>query len=82
MEVKQRVKPENFNELPSSGQVYFYMHKARDSGEEFVTIPVRRGIAAIGINSMKEDKKSYRQTLKSLRVAIAMRREKRETFET
>lgn len=72
------VSPKNFNDLPTSDQVYFYFHRARGADEEFVTIPIRRGIAAIGINSMKIEKKSYRSTIKSLRVAIAMRRGKDE----
>lgn len=47
------VKPQNFDKLPNSKQLYFYLHRALDNGFSFVTIPVKRGVAAEGIGLIK-----------------------------
>lgn len=50
------VKPQNFDKLPNSRQLYFYLHRAIDAGFSFVTIPVKRGVAAEGITLIKDGK--------------------------
>lgn len=53
------VKPENFNELPRSGQVYFILHRALEAGQEYAVVPVKRGIIAECISQIKDDGRDY-----------------------
>ena len=53
------VKPENFNELPRSGQVYFFLHRAVEAGQSYAIVPVKRGVAAEAISQIKDDGRDY-----------------------
>lgn len=53
------VKPENFDELPRSGQVYFILHRAKEADQEYAIVPLRRGIIAECISQIKDDGRDY-----------------------
>jgi hypothetical protein len=53
------VKPENFSELPRSGQVYFFLHRAVEAGLDYAVVPVKRGVAAEAISQIKTDGRLY-----------------------
>lgn len=59
-EPEQRfVKPENFDELPRSGQVYFFLHRAKEAGFSYAIVPLKRGVAAEAISQIKDDGRDY-----------------------
>lgn len=60
------VKPENFNELPRSGQVYFFLHRAVEAGQSYAIVPVKRGVAAEAISQVKDDGRSYASVASAL----------------
>lgn len=60
------VKPENFNELPRSGQVYFFLHRAQEAGYDYAIVPLKRGVAAEAISQIKDDGRSYQSVASDL----------------
>lgn len=60
------VKPKNMGKLPTTKQLYFYLHRAIEAGHKTVTIPVTRGEAARG-RSMMAEGKTYPQAIIALR---------------
>ena len=60
------VKPENFDELPRSGQVYFFLHRAQENGDGFAIVPLKRGVAAEAISQIKDDGRSYESVASDL----------------
>lgn len=59
VEAPKFVKPENFDELPRSGQVYFFLHRAVEAGQSYAIVPVKRGVAAEAISQIKDDGRQY-----------------------
>lgn len=64
--VERTVKPENADKLPTTGLVYFYLHRAVENGDEFAVVPVRRIVASAG-RSMIAEGASYEQAIRKLR---------------
>ena len=60
------VKPENFDELPRSGQVYFFLHRAREAGYDYAIVPIKRGVIAECISQIKDDGRSYQSVASDL----------------
>lgn len=65
------VKPENFGELPRSGQLYFFLHRAKEAGYAYAVVPLKRGVAAECISQMKDDGRDYADVVKALVTAKA-----------
>lgn len=69
--VQRRVKDENFDALPTYKQVEFMLHRAIEAGEDFCTIPVKRGIVQETIGLIKENELSYDQAIRKSRRYVA-----------
>lgn len=73
-DIERKVKPQNVKELPSSSQLYFLLHRAKEQGYEVAELPVRRDMAALAIHLIKNKNYTYRQAIKAVRTATALRR--------
>lgn len=60
------VKKKNRDKLPTAKQLYFYLHRARELGHNFVTIPTTMGEAARG-RSLMADGMAYPTAIIELR---------------
>ena len=60
------VKPENFDELPRSGQLYFLLHRAAEAGLSYAIVPLKRGVIAECISQIKDDGRSYQAVASDL----------------
>jgi hypothetical protein len=69
--VAQRVKDENFDSLPTYRQFEFLMHRAIEAGQDFATIPVKRGIVQETISLIKENGLSYDAAIRKSRKYVA-----------
>lgn len=69
VEPVKRVQPQNEDKLPTSGLVYFFLHRAIENGDEFAVVPVRRIVASQG-RAMFDDGASYDQVIRKLRRSV------------
>lgn len=60
------VKAENFDELPRSGQLYFFLHRAVEAGQSYAIVPLKRGVAAECISQIKDDGRTYQAVAAAL----------------
>lgn len=65
-EAPKFVRPENFDELPRSGQLYFFLHRAQEAGYDYAIVPLKRGVAAECISQIKDDGRSYQAVASAL----------------